>query len=82
MTRVNLTLDKDTFGLLQRHARRERVPSATAARQLIREALSRRQEDERRKKLAADYAAGSGDDRELLSKLESLQIEVIGDEET
>ena len=79
--RLNLTLDKDTSTRLERHARRAGVRRATVARQLLREALVDRETEERRRKLAADYAAGRRDAAALLEDHEVPQDEVMGDEE-
>jgi hypothetical protein len=61
MARLNLTLDADTLSELDRHARRERRPLATLARELLREALSRRAAMERQRKLIVDYSEGAAD---------------------
>jgi len=80
MTRLNLTLDKDTVRQLDRHTKRSGQPRAALARELLREALARREALERRQRLARDYAAGRGDARALLSDLESAQLELLDDE--
>ena len=77
MERLNLTLDIDTSKTLAKHARRLGKPRATVARELLREALLRREDLEQRRKLARDYAAGRGDAQELLADLERLQIEAL-----
>lgn len=59
MARLNLTLDVETAGLIERHARRHGLQRAALARELIREALAKREADERQRQLARDYAAGS-----------------------
>jgi predicted transcriptional regulator len=79
--RLNLTLDDDTSSKLERHARRAGARRATVARQLLREALVHREMEERRRKLAADYAAGRRDAAALLEDHEIPQYEVMGDEE-
>lgn len=79
--RLNLTLDESTSGALARHARREGKPRAALARELIREAIARREALERERKLAADYAAGRSDARQLLRDLEAAQLELLDDEE-
>lgn len=81
MSRLNLTLDADTDARLQRHAKRVGARRATLARDLLREALARREAGERYRKLAADYAAGNRDTRALLRDFEAAQLEVIGDED-
>jgi hypothetical protein len=80
MQRLNLTLDDDTSMRLERHAKRAGARRATLARELLREALVRRETEERRRKLAADYAAGRRDAAALLEDHEIAQDEVIGDE--
>jgi metal-responsive CopG/Arc/MetJ family transcriptional regulator len=80
MARLNLTLDKDTLRELDRHTKRSGKPRAALARELLREALARREAAERRQQLAADYAAGRGDARALLKDLEAGQLELTDDE--
>ena len=75
MARLNLTLDDDTFTRLVRHAKREGGRGATLARRILREGLDAREARERRRKLAADYAAGRPDARELLESLEPAQLD-------
>jgi hypothetical protein len=48
---------------------------ATLARRILREGLDAREARERRRKLAADYAAGRSDARELLGSLETPQLD-------
>ena len=79
--RLNLTLDESTSGALARHARREGKPRAALARELIREAIARREALERERKLASDYAAGRSEARQLLQDLEAAQLELLDDEE-
>lgn len=79
MERLNLTLDDDTSGALQRHARAQGKPRAAVARDLIREALARRAALEHQRKLARDYAAGRDDARELLAELEGAQLDLLAD---
>lgn len=82
MERLNLTLDPDTSGALERHARRQGKPRAAVARELIREALTHREAVERQHKLARDYARGRADAADLLGELEGLQLELLhADEE-
>jgi hypothetical protein len=69
MGRLHLTLDDGTSGALARYARREGKPRAALARELIREAIARREALERERKLARDYAAGRSDARRLLRDL-------------
>jgi hypothetical protein len=75
MARLNLTLDDDTFDRLARHAKREGGRRASLARRILREGLDAREARERRRKLAADYAAGRSDARDLLDDLEAAQLE-------
>jgi hypothetical protein len=77
MPRLNLTLDDDTFMRLNRHARQAGAQRATLARSLLREALERRDAMERRRRLAADYAADREDARELLRDLEPGELELL-----
>ena len=80
MARLNLTLDDDTARQLDRHTKRSGKPRAALARELLREALTRREGLERRQQLARDYAAGRSDARALLRDLESAQLDLLGDE--
>jgi hypothetical protein len=75
MARLNLTLDDDTLSRLARHARQTGGRRATLARRILREGLDAREARERRQKLAADYAAGREDARQLLSGLEAAQLD-------
>ena len=77
MDRLNLTLDHDTSGALARHARHEGKPRAALARELIMEALARREAVAQRRKLARDYVAGRDDAKELLAELERGQLELL-----
>jgi len=77
MARLNLTLDRDISGRLEAHARRAGARRATLARQLLREALDRREAAERRRKLAADYAAEGSAARDLLGELEPGELELL-----
>ncbi len=81
MPRLNLTLDTDTDRRLERYARQARARRATLARQLLRDALIRRDALEQRRKLAADYLADRADARALLADLENPQLELLGDED-
>jgi hypothetical protein len=82
MSRLNLTLDSDTSLRLDRHAKREGIRRASVARSLIREALLARETQARRRKLAQDYRAGSGDARSLLDDFEVPQSDLIGHEKS
>jgi hypothetical protein len=79
MSRLNLTLDDDTHARLTRYATQAKLAVATLARQLLREAVERREAEARRRKLAADYAAGRADAREILDDLEAPQLEGLLD---
>ncbi len=81
MGRVNLTLDQESHEQLLRYAKRLGRPQAAVAGELVREGLARRAAEQRRRKLAAAYAADRPDARELLSVMEPGQLELLGDEE-
>ena len=81
MTRLNLTLDSDTARRLDRHTKRSGKPRAALARELLREALARRDALERRQQLARDYLANRGDARTLLRDLEAGQLELLDDDD-
>ncbi len=81
MTRLNLTLDTDTLLRLKSYAELIGVQRTTAARQLLLEALSRRERIEAQRSLAADYAEGRLDSRAILSDLEVGQLELLQDED-
>ncbi len=81
MERLNLTLDADTARALNQHARRDGRPRATVARALIREALTRREQVERTRRLANDYAEGRSDAAALLADLEGAQLALLGDDD-
>ena len=78
MFRLNLTLDADTNAWLQRHAKPAR--RAALARALIVEGIARREALARRKKLAADYAAGRADAHAVLGDFEHAALEDLDDE--
>lgn len=73
MSRLNLTLDPDTERRLRRYAREKGAQIATSARSLLREALDRIEALDRRRRLAADYAAGRPDAELLLREMETTQ---------
>jgi hypothetical protein len=77
MSRLNLTLDDVTFRRLGEHAKKGGGRRTALARQLVREGLDRRDALDRRKRLAADYAAGRADARELLKDFETAQLEML-----
>jgi predicted DNA-binding protein len=81
MTRVNLTLDQESYERLGRYAKRLGRPQATVAGQLVREGLELLDAREQRQRLAKDYAAGRADAREVIAELESGQLEAMGEEE-
>ena len=81
MARVNLTLDKDTYLALERHAKSTKTRRATAVRDLLREGLARREALEHQRKLAADYAAGRRDAVALMRDFEVAQLDLLDDEE-
>ena len=72
-----MTLDAATSNALKKHARRTGKPRATVARELLREALTRRDALERQRKLAHDYADGRADTRAVLAELESTQLDLL-----
>ena len=81
MSRLNLTLDNDTEMQLADYARKLGKPRARLARELLREGLSRRKAQDRRRQLAEDYAADREDVEELLGELEGLQTDLLGEED-
>ncbi|MBI5544796.1 MAG: hypothetical protein HY901_12980 [Deltaproteobacteria bacterium] len=81
MARVNLTLDPVSYEKLSRYAKASGAPCAAAARRLLCEALEHREERARRARLAADYAAGRSDARELLRDLEAPELELLTDDD-
>lgn len=76
-----MTLDADTLDRLKRHASQAKLAVATFARELLREAVARREADARRRQIAMDYAAGRADACEILCDLEALQLEGLLDDE-
>jgi hypothetical protein len=82
MTRLNLTLDRETYVALERHAKRLGKPRARVVKEILAEGLERRGAAACRKKLAGDYLAGRADARALLKDLESSQLELMDDEES
>jgi hypothetical protein len=81
MERLNMTLDEPTACALRKHARLDGKPRAAMARELLREALGRREALERAKNLARDYDAGRRDARELLAELEAAQLDLLGSDD-
>ena len=80
MGRLRLTLDEGTAEALARHARQAGKPRAALARELIREAITRREALERQRRLARDYTAGRSDARQLLRNLEAAQLDLLDPE--
>jgi hypothetical protein len=81
MKRLNLTLDEGTLTALQRHAKQVGKPRAALARELICEAIARREAALRRRRLAQDYASGRSDAGALLADLEAAQLDLLNDHE-
>ena len=81
MARINLTLDRDTYAELDRHAKRAGKPRARVIRDMLAEGLARHAQRERRQVLARDYAAGRADARTLLKDLEAPQLDLLDDED-
>ena len=81
MSRLNLTLDKETVDWIRRHASASKLRQATMARQLLVEAVTHREQVEQRKKLATDYAAGRIDAAEVLRELELRQLDAWADDD-
>ena len=81
MTRLNLTLDTDTYKALERHARQVGKPCARVAREILLEGLSQRAAQEQRKRLAEDYTAGRADARAVLKDWEGAQAELLTDDD-
>jgi hypothetical protein len=81
MSRLNLTLDPDTWAALTQHASTRGAARAAVARELIEEGLARRAAVERRRNLAADYAAEDDEPVLLLAELELAQLDLLDDDE-
>jgi hypothetical protein len=77
MERLNLTLDEGTSAALARRAQREGKPRAAVAREILVEGLAHREAQERRRKLAKDYADGRADASELASVLDEPQLDLL-----
>ena len=80
MARLNLTLDADTFAMLERDARRERTRVATLARRILREAVERRRREERWDAWEEAYRRDRADARQIAREWEPGVLEVAGDE--
>ena len=81
MARLNLTLDEDTLAALRGDARREHRRVSTHARELLREAMERRQRARRARTWAEAYRADRADAHTLLAELEPGELELMGDED-
>lgn len=81
MARVNLTLDEETFRQLERHASQLHKPRARLVVEIVREGLARRESAARRRRLAADYAAGRADARSVLADFEAAQLDLLDDDD-
>jgi hypothetical protein len=81
MARLNLTLDDDTLAALSREARRAGVGVATHARQLLAEAVTRHQLQQRRRVWAEAYQADRAEAGKLVADLEPATFELLGDED-
>jgi hypothetical protein len=77
MPRLNFTLDRDTFRRLETHARKARCGPVTLAKRLIRDALDRREADQRRRKLALDYARQRNDAYAFLRELQIGELDLL-----
>jgi hypothetical protein len=82
MSRLNLTLDSDTYDSLDRYAQRHKRALSAVARELLKEALGRRQLLEKQRKLARDYSDGRADASELLADLERAQLDLLDETES
>jgi uncharacterized membrane protein len=81
MARLNLTLDEGTLAALRGDARREHRRVATHARELLREAMVRRQQERRARTWAEAYRADRADATALARDLEPGALELMGDED-
>jgi hypothetical protein len=81
MMKFNVILDQKTYEALERQAKQAQKPCARVAKEILSEGLAQRDAAARRKKLAIDYRAGRADARALLKDLDSLQLELLDDEE-
>lgn len=79
MERLNLSLDKGLLSEIEGVAKDEKCGVATAARQLLSEALLHRRRRELQRRMAAAYAAGARDPEDLaaLSDLQGGQDDVL-----
>ena len=71
-----MTLSASTSVQLIKHAKRASRPRAAFARDLLSTALEQLDREERIRKLAADYAAGWDDAREILADMQDAQAEL------
>jgi hypothetical protein len=81
MARLNLTLDEGTLAALRGDAQRAHRRVASHARELLCEAMARRQRERRARTWAEAYRADHADARSLLSDLEPGELELMGDED-
>jgi hypothetical protein len=81
MARLNLTLNSDTYSVLERYAKQSGKPCARLAREILSDGLSQRATQEQRKRLAEDYAAGRADARVVLKDWEGAQAELLTDDD-
>jgi hypothetical protein len=81
MARLNLTLDEETLAALRGDAQREHRRLATHARELLREAMARRQRERRARTWADAYRADRADATKLVRELEPGALELMGDED-
>jgi len=77
MARPNLTLDAGTIGVLRREAHKQKTRVATIARQLLSEAVARKEQQERNRRWAQAYRADRADATALLRDLEPGQSEAV-----
>ena len=80
MARLNLTLDEGTLAALRGDAHREHRRVAAHARELLREAMARRQRQRRARTWAEAYSADRADAAKLVRELEPGELELMGDE--
>ncbi len=80
MMKLNVTLDRETFEILERQAKKAQKPCVKMAKDILSEGLAQRDAAAQRERLAADYRAGRADARALLNDFESLQSELLDDE--
>ena len=74
-----MTLDAGTSRALARRAKLEGKPRAALVRELLKEAIRRREMLDEQRKLARDYAAGRPDALALLAEMELAQTDLLDD---